>query len=258
VAITGYPGQQRNLVSKMKLPQHATAEIKAGRMKPAIIVMLRPSIVTGRDTECTDVPGGPHAGTFFSQDVPMAIESHYRTAPAPHGWGLLGNSTGGYCALRLAMLHSDRFSSAVAMSADYDAKQDRQTGDLYGGSPQVKQESDLMYRLTHFTAPPVRVMVTTSRKGEANYRATLRFAKLAKPPMHVTKLIRDSGGHNFETWQAEAPEALRFLGRNLSTDGRRPKPVTQEPTTPWQSSPPTASDLPPSISKVPRTARLAR
>ncbi|NJP83149.1 esterase family protein, partial [Streptomyces sp. AA8] len=75
--------------------------------------LVRPSVVADRDTNCTDVPGGPQALTFFNEDVPLAVTDVYRASDAPGSWGAVGNSTGGYCALKLAMTNPARYGAAA-------------------------------------------------------------------------------------------------------------------------------------------------
>ncbi|AEW93915.1 hypothetical protein SCATT_15440 [Streptantibioticus cattleyicolor NRRL 8057 = DSM 46488] len=215
VALTGYPGVARNLITGLHIPRTVSDDIIAGRIKPTIYVMVRPSVVPGRDTNCTDVPGGPQALTFFNQDLPMAVSSTYRATDQPGGWGAVGDSTGGYCALKFAMTNPLRYGAGAGLSADYFARQDGQTGDLYAGSERYKKSNDLTWRLQHMPAPPVSLLVTSSKKGEDNYEPTLKFAAAAKAPTTVSKLIRDEGGHNFKTWRAEYPEAIQWLDKQL-------------------------------------------
>ncbi|CNE28826.1 Conserved hypothetical protein (esterase?) [Mycobacterium tuberculosis] len=216
VVFSGYPGAQRNLVTQVKVPQTARDEAKAGRIQPIVYVMLRPSMVKGRDTECMDVPGGPQTATFFTQDVPEAIRSIYRVSDDRRGWGVFGLSTGGYCSLKLAMRHSDVFSSAASLSGYYAAIKDITTGDLYGGSQVVRNENDLFWRLRHRPQPPISVLVTTSRVGEQNKDETQRFLSLVRPPMRASSLVLDSGGHNFQTWRRVLPQVLRWMSHALT------------------------------------------
>jgi enterochelin esterase-like enzyme len=215
LALTGYPGDAQNLITRLMLPQTAAREIAARRVKPMIFVMMRPMVTPPRDTECTDVPHGPLAETFFARDLPVAIKSAYRTVPGPSGWSALGDSTGGYCALKLAMRHSDRFAAAVSLSGYYKALRDLTTGDLYGGSPAYRDENDLAWRLRHLPAPPVDVLVTTSRVGERDYAATRRFIALVRPPMRVASITLPTGGHHFSVWTRELTPALRWLSGRL-------------------------------------------
>ncbi|MDL4772829.1 MULTISPECIES: alpha/beta hydrolase [Thermomonosporaceae] len=216
VALSGYPGALRNLVTQVKVPQTARDEIRAGRVQPTVYVLLRPSMVPGRDTECMDVPGGPQTSTFFTQDLPEAVRANYRVPDARKSWGVFGLSTGGYCSLKLAMRNSDVFSAAASLSGYYGAIKDVTTGDLYGGSQTVRNENDLFWRLGHMPPPPVSVLVTTSKVGEKNKEGTERFLSLVKPPMRASSITLDSGGHNFQTWNRVLPQVLRWMSRGLS------------------------------------------
>ncbi|MFB4308733.1 alpha/beta hydrolase [Actinomadura sp. GTD37] len=216
VVFSGYPGAQRNLITQVRVPQTARDEAKAGRVQPMVYVMLRPSMVKGRDTECLDVPGGPQTATFFTQDVPEAVRAAYRVSGDRKGWGVFGLSTGGYCSLKLAMRHSDVFSKAASLSGYYGAIKDITTGDLYGGSQAVRDENDLYWRLRHRPQPPISVLVTTSRSGERNEEETRRFLSLVRPPMRASSLVLDSGGHNFRTWKRVLPQVLRWMSHGLT------------------------------------------
>ncbi|MBT2385496.1 esterase family protein [Streptomyces sp. ISL-11] len=216
VVITGQPGVSKNLITQLKVPQAASAAIMAKEIRPTIYLLVRPSVVADRDTNCTDVPGGPQALTFFDQDLPLAVSAQYRAADAPGSWGAVGNSTGGYCALKLAMTDPARYGAAAGLSADYFARQDGRTGDLYAGSKQYKSENDLIWRVEHMPPPPVSLLLSTSKSGEENYRPTLTFADKAKAPTRVARLVRDEGGHNFQTWREEYPVVLRWLDKELA------------------------------------------
>jgi enterochelin esterase-like enzyme len=114
------------------------------------------------------------------------------------------------------MTHPEAFSAAVSLSGYFKTIIDRTTGDLFRGDGQVKQRNDLMWRLAHLPPPPVNVLVTSSRKGEGGYPATERFLASVKPPMRASSLILPSGGHNFNTWNRELPQALPWLAQQLT------------------------------------------
>lgn len=216
IVSSGYPGDVTKLVTLLRYPARLVDGINAGQDKPMVLVMMSPMIIPGRDTECTDVAGGgPRAGEFWSLDVTNAVRDTYRVSRDASGWGLVGDSTGGYCALKLAMLDSDRFSAAASLSGYFGALQDSTTGDLYGGDPAFRQQNDLLWRIAHLPSPPIAALLTTSRTGETNYGPTMQFVGEAKAPMRVSTLIRASGGHNFNTWNAEVPAALQWLSSHL-------------------------------------------
>lgn len=216
VVLTGYPGTAAALVKKMRYPAIAHEAVRQGRMRPMVLVMMRPTVAPPRDTECMDIPAGPQTETFFTQDLRTAVSARYRVGGRAASWGIIGDSTGGYCALKLAMRHPEAFTAAAALSADYRAPHDSTTGDLFGGSARLEHENDLLWRLHNLPGPPTSLLVTSSRQGEKNYRATLRFIAGVKPPTHVSAIILASGGHNFTTWSREIPPALQWLSGRLS------------------------------------------
>ncbi|KNB52330.1 alpha/beta hydrolase [Streptomyces caatingaensis] len=217
VAVTGQPGLSKNLITQIKVPQAASTAIVKKQMRPTIVLMVRPSVVANRDTNCTDVPGGPQALAFFNQDLPIAVNDVYRADNSKGAWGAVGNSTGGYCALKMAMTNPARYGAAAGLSADFFARQDRDTGDLYAGNKQIKNESDLVWRLAHMPPPPVSLLVGISKKGEEKYyKQAMHFTQKAKAPTKVDTLLRDEGGHNFQTWREEYPEVLRWLDKELA------------------------------------------
>lgn len=216
LALTGYPGSSWSIVSRLKLPAEQAALVQSGKARPAVLVMMNASVAMPRDTECTDVPAGLQVETFFAQDVPAAIEHAFRVQGGPGSWAALGYSTGGYCAVKLAMMNPRQFSYAVSLAGYYQALLDQTTGNLYGGSVGYQDENSPDWRLQHLPAPPVSILVTSSKVGERTYGGTLRFVSLVKPPMQVYTLYLAQGGHNFATWGRELPQTLMWLSARLS------------------------------------------
>ncbi len=212
---SGYPGTGRTLISRLKYQDVLLHDIQHHRAHPMVLVMLRPAVTFPRDTECTDVPAGPQALTFFAQDVPLLTGRTYRVQPT--GWGTIGDSTGGYCAAKVTMLYPSIFHAAASLSGYYNALGDSTTGDLWGGSPVVRHLNDLEWRLGHMPAPPVSILATSSRdeRGPEGISDTRRFLKLAHAPMQVSSIIEAHGGHNFQTWGPELPRAVSWLSRHL-------------------------------------------
>ena len=218
IVSSGYPGDLAALEDKLKYPYRLLTGINSRQDRPIVLVMTQPSpaSVDGVDTECTNVPGGPQVNTFWAQDIPAAVEQAYpRVTRAASGWGAIGDSTGGDCALKVAMMNSDRITVAVSLSGDYSAPQDITTGNLYGTS-QFRELNNVMWRVQNLPKPPVSVLLASSRTGETDYQDVLRFQQLtAGTPTHTSTLIRNEGGHNFTTWSAEIPPAMQWLTATL-------------------------------------------
>ncbi|MFF4902391.1 alpha/beta hydrolase [Streptomyces sp. NPDC001068] len=217
VVLSGYPGTARALVDKLHYPRTAQHLVRDGRMRPTILVMLRPTVAPPRDTECVDVPRGPQTETFFARDLPDAVRAHYRAAGKPGGWGIVGDSTGGYCALKLAMHHPDVYAAGAGLSPSYKAPLDATTGDLFQGDRNLRNRADLWWLLAHEPAPDTSLLVTSSRVGETNYKATLKFiARVQATDLtRISSIILDSGGHNFNTWRREIPATLEWISGRL-------------------------------------------
>jgi enterochelin esterase-like enzyme len=216
LALTGYPNDPWSIVRRLALPATAARLVAAHRIKPAIYVMMNVSVALPRDTECTNVPAGPQVETFFAEDVPQAVERTFRAQTGRSGWSVLGYSTGGYCAAKLAMTDPYQYSSAVSLAGYYGAIKDRTTGNIYGGSQAYQNENNLDWRLQHLPAPPVSVLVTSSRVGELDLPGTLTFLRLVHSPMRGYALLLRQGGHNYHTWLRELPQSLEWLNQRLT------------------------------------------
>lgn len=85
--------------------------------------------------------------------------------PSP-GLGVMGYSTGGFCAVKLAMRHPEIFRAAVSVSGYYHTLLDATTGSLYGGSTIYQDLNDPEWllrqcplRRSRFWRPSVRPSV---------------------------------------------------------------------------------------------------
>ncbi|MFJ7337775.1 alpha/beta hydrolase [Streptomyces sp. NPDC101110] len=218
VVLTGYPGTASALVEKLHYPRTALELARAGRAKPMILVMMRPTVAPPRDTECVDIPGGPQTESFFARDLPDALRTHYRVAEKPGGLGIIGNSTGGYCALKIALHHPDVYAAGAGLSPYFKAPIDATTGDLFQGDKVLRNDADLLWYLAHRPAPDTSLLVGSSKVGEKDYKDTLRFIERVKDTgrTRISSIILESGGHNFNTWRREIPAALEWMSGRLN------------------------------------------
>ncbi|MGW4568948.1 alpha/beta hydrolase [Streptomyces sp. NPDC004561] len=217
VVLTGYPGTAEALVNKLHYPSTAQQLAKSGKMQPMILVMLRPTVAPPRDTECVDVPGGPQTETFFAKDLRDSVMAHYRVDKTPASWGIVGDSTGGYCALKIAMHHPGSYAAAAGLSPYYKAPIDPTTGDLFHGDKNLQNRANLFWAIKHLPAPETSLLVTSSKVGEHNYKDTLKFIKSVQNSnvTRVSSIILPSGGHNFTTWKREIPPMLQWISQRL-------------------------------------------
>ncbi|MFD9127573.1 alpha/beta hydrolase [Kitasatospora sp. NPDC059571] len=217
VALTGFPGDAKNLITRLNYPGTALQLVQAGKMRPTVLVLMRPSPAMPTDTECEDVAGGAQAESYFTKDVPRVVEASYRVSSEPAAWGIIGNSTGGYCALKMAMRHPEVYPTAVSVSGYYKAAEDSTTGDLFKGSAQRRNEADLMWRLGHLPQPKLAALLAGPLAGDGDYKKqTDAFQAAVRPPMTVGQATVAQGGHNFKTWTQLLPPSLEWLGQHLA------------------------------------------
>ncbi|WP_280695970.1 alpha/beta hydrolase-fold protein [Kitasatospora sp. GP82] len=220
LVLSGYPGNAEKLISLLQYPASALKAIQNNQLPPTVLVMMQPTLSGNRDTECMDIPGGPKVETFFTEDLPKAMSDDYRVSDQPGSHAAMGDSTGGYCALKFALRKPDAYGAAASFSGYYSVSTDPTTGDLFGKSAQLKRENDLLWRLKNKPAAPVSLLLATS-PNEENYADTQKMVAAFKAPTAMSTITLDSGGHNFHTWTREIPPALEWLGKHLTP----PQPV---------------------------------
>ncbi|WP_406291233.1 alpha/beta hydrolase [Embleya sp. NBC_00896] len=223
---SGFPGTPDTWLRRMKVHQMLSGLMESGRMPPTIVVIAAQNPIEGRDSECVDASSGARADTYLGLDVPDAIAANFRTAPAPTNWGVMGYSTGGFCAANLALRHPDRYAAAASLSGYFKAITDMTTGDLYKGDEALRRANSPLYTIDDPRTAPAR-MYLFAAKGEGKAAGEAReFAKRFKPTDTVKVRIAPSGGHNFGTWAKGLPEAFEWLAGEIAVrpGGRAPDP----------------------------------
>jgi pimeloyl-ACP methyl ester carboxylesterase len=194
----GIPGTPHSFLRGMRLGRLMQDQITAGRAEPAILVL--PTITPDRvDTGCTDVPGKSKVGTWLTDDVVKTVERNFRTLPAPRGWAVMGISTGGYCAARLALQYPDRFAAGAALAPDNPAN----------GTPSPVW-------LARNTRPDTQLLVESSLQDpESPPKFAAWIAGASRPPTTVTTLQIKNGGHNWKTWGRMFPDAFTWVSGRI-------------------------------------------
>lgn len=213
---SGFPGTPSTWLRRMGVDRIVAGLTADGRMPPTIVVIPEQNPVEGRDSECVDAVGGARAATYLAVDVPTAVAANFRTAEGPSRWGILGYSTGGFCAANLAMRHPDRFGAAASLSGYYTAITDMTTGDLYKGDAAVRRANSPLHMIGQPRERPLRMYLFAARGEGPAVRDLRAFAARFAPPHHVTTVVAQSGGHNFHTWSHGIPAALEWMGRTLA------------------------------------------
>jgi len=131
--LAGYPGTVESWTRSIGLADALDVQIAAGRLPALIAVAAEQNPLRGRDSECVDGADGSRAETFLARDVPEILLKHLPVAADRADWALMGYSTGGYCAVNLALRNPHRYAVAISLSGQFTPVSDRSTGDLYRG-----------------------------------------------------------------------------------------------------------------------------
>jgi S-formylglutathione hydrolase FrmB len=215
----GYPGSSRGWVNGLHLAQVLDAEIASGALPP-VIAVIPTDDDPGRDSECVDAVGGQQDETYLAVDVPADIRREFRALDTPRSWAAAGYSTGGFCAVNIALHHPDRYAAAASLSGYYSAIVDGTTGDLYRGNAAARRWNSPQWLVTH---RPVRVplYLVASRGDHEAMRAMLGMRRAASRRLPLVTVTLPSGGHNFGVWYAASLAAFEWLGARLSREGHR-------------------------------------
>jgi S-formylglutathione hydrolase FrmB len=211
--LAGYPGTVDSWLKSLRVAEELDRAISAGRLPPLIAVLPEQDPVRGRDSECVDSAAGVRADTYLSVDLPEVIKRHFRATTARDGWAMVGYSTGGFCAVNLALRHPDRFAAAGTLSGYFRPLIDRSTGDLYRGDVALRRANDPRVTIAHRRPAPVHLLLAAGQEDREALRDLKAFVPLVRSPDTVTVVDDRPGGHNFTTWRAMLPDVFRWLER---------------------------------------------
>lgn len=205
----GVPGSPQSWLEHGKMPGAFSDLLAQGKTHPFILVMpvVNPGSV---DTDCSDVPGHKVA-TWLADDVPALVKAKFRTLSGPSAWGVFGYSTGGFCAAKLPLQFPKVFGAGAALDPD------PLTGDTSVlTDPAVRRRNAPTHMVRGSTAH-VKLFLATSRQDRLSPVSSIEQFQAAASgtPVEIRTLLLESGGHNYNTWSAEYPEAFGMLSQWL-------------------------------------------
>jgi hypothetical protein len=135
----GFHGSPQHWSRYLQLGTVLDGEVAAKRIPPVIGVV--PAIYTTTDTECLNAVRGEQDETYLAVDVPQDVSRSFRALDTPGSWAAIGYSTGGYCAVNLAMHHPGRYRAAASLSGYFTAPTDSGTTRLFAGSAAARRDN---------------------------------------------------------------------------------------------------------------------
>jgi S-formylglutathione hydrolase FrmB len=214
-AFAGFPGTPQTWFDVADPREVVEREIKEGRMPPTIVVFPVQHASPTQDSECVDAAGGAQFDTYLSLDLQEYIGKHFRARTDRAGWGIIGFSTGGFCAANLALRHPDRYAATVSLAGYFTAITDRTTGDLYHGDARLRDENSPLWRLNNLPVPALAMYLACARDDTKGFAQLLTMAAAARRPLRLTTAVVPDGGHTGAAWRAMTPAALDWLSAQL-------------------------------------------
>ncbi|MCX5193050.1 alpha/beta hydrolase-fold protein [Streptomyces sp. NBC_00249] len=207
----GYPGTPRSWLDLGSMPGGLDQLVRLGAAHPFVLVI--PEIYPGGvNTDCSDTPARKVA-TWLADDVPALVAKNFRTLPEPEGWGLMGISTGAYCAAKLPLQYPKVFRAGAALDPD------PLTGDPEVlPDPALRERNSPLWLVRHAKRADVGLFLATSAQDKDSPPQQLSaFTEAARGTgVRVKTLVRPAGGHNFQTWSGMYPDALGWLSTEVS------------------------------------------
>ncbi len=210
--LPGQPSNPARVFQQYAFGATASAAIAAGQVAPFVAAF--PPLMTNppRDTECTNVPGGPQALDWLTKDVPSLLRAHVRVARPGPLWSVMGWSTGGFCASKLLLTHPREFHAAVSFGGYFTPLTDSTTGDLFGGSPTVRNLNSPLWLYDTYGLRGTRLLVVAGKQDPEAWRAGVPLLRATRSDPGVSHIVFPLGGHNYTNYRAYLAPALHWLG----------------------------------------------
>ena len=222
MVLPGQPSNPQDTMHAFDFPSLASHEIDSGKVKPFVAVFPPIMIAPPRDTECTDIPNGPQAETWLAKTVPSAIKPKFRVDPSGAKWSSMGFSTGGFCSAKVMLRNRSVFNAAVSIAGYFDAETDNTTGDLFGGSEQLRKENSPIWLVQQAPTTTTNLLIVVSKQDTDSWAPGSAYADSSKMIASTTSvpgvqsLVLPTGGHNYSTYTPSVDDCLAFLAKTGS------------------------------------------
>jgi S-formylglutathione hydrolase FrmB len=219
----GVVGSPDGWMGPMNVVAHLEAAEGSAKVFPYILVVPEVTPVPGHtmpwdNEECSDVPGDADVDAWLTEDVRDLVIDDFRAETAADGWGLMGYSTGGFCAAKLVLQHPDRYQAAVSLSGYYEPDSYELSED-----EELDHANSPLWLLAHTRTPSVSLLMTASgqdRVDPAAETGQVLAAAAANPQAKATDvqsfIAPLGGGHNQSAWEKMLPTAFTWLSQRLT------------------------------------------
>lgn len=204
--LPGYPGVPTTWFHALDLARVIRKAVSTGYAHDFLIVLPTMSVAPPRDTECTDIPGGLGVNTWLGVDVPSAVIGGLSASTDRKNWAIAGYSTGGFCAAKVALTHTERFSVAVPIAPYFTPSR----AELFGGSAAVRDANSPLFLAQKLTLP-VQMLLVGTKQDPGVMKSIAAMKKIKNPNLILDQLVDERGGHNTKVWKGQLPRILNWL-----------------------------------------------
>lgn len=191
--------------------EHALDQVS----RPAILVVPQGARWNEPDPEYVDHHPGDEWETAITGELPVIVDSLYRTLPTRAGRAIVGLSAGGFGAMHLGLAHLNTFSVIESWSGYFHPTDPTGTKPLDLGP-----NDDVHQQLLATRAQILRLHTMISfyvGDGDSRFLAENRQLNLELSRAHVPHVFRIySGGHEQRLWQSHATAWLSMALAHLA------------------------------------------
>ncbi len=207
----------------MHVVAHLNAAIATGKVHPYILVVPQITPFADRSApwdneECSDVPGDADVATWITRDVRWMVLRNFRAIASATGWGLMGYSTGGFCAAKLVLQYPGLYRAAVSLSGYY-LPESR----LLTRNRDLAIRNSPLWAIGHERTPAVSLLMTASGQDREDPPSqpqqmidAARADSLSRATEVQSFVAPLGGGHNQGAWQKMLPTAFGWLSGRLA------------------------------------------
>jgi S-formylglutathione hydrolase FrmB len=210
-ALQGSPGRPSDWVLGLHLDQQLDRGIALGVVQPAIVVVPDTNGGYARSLECTNTADGIADETFLVDDVRTWVNSTFRVQPGR--WTAMGYSTGGYCALDLALRRPDAYAAAISLDGYSHALSDHYARHLWT-SAQDRLEHSPDWWVAHRPPERVNIYLLAGAEDRSSVAQAVRFWDMLRRydwrRPHDALVAQPRGRHTFPDWEAAIQPALEW------------------------------------------------
>lgn len=214
--LAGFPGRPADWMLAGGVPQAMTSLIEHRQVGPMIVVAPDPDGGFEHDSECLNQVDGPQIATYLTRTVVHYIDAHFRTLRERAGRAVGGMSSGGYCAVNLALRNQNVFSNIVAFEP-YGTPGRSVIGPILRGSQVLYRENSPEYYLPtmHFTRHFYAFMDAGAESASEIARVRALADQLAARGQTVAFRAEPSQTHTWKEASAGLPYGLYFAAHHL-------------------------------------------